>query len=120
MGGRNDSWEVVDLETDETVWDLHWLGDQLYLLFGGGIHRGTPGKIRKIEDDAVGEGDFHRLSSAEGRLWAFGRKKVVQFDGSLWREVDHELSDDLEDSEVLGFFNDDVLSTGSAYLQEDE
>jgi hypothetical protein len=116
--GRHDSWEFLDLQTDEPIWAMHWFRNELYLLLGRRIHQGADGKIRRLENDIVGDEDFHSLSSAGGKLWVFGRKKIVQYDGSSWRELDCVLSDDVDDPEMLSFFNDDVLSTGSIYLEE--
>lgn len=118
--GRRDAWEFLDLETDETIWDLHWFEGELYAILGNGIYVVENERVRRVENEEVSDGDFHSLSSSEGKLWVFGRKKIIQTEGSSWKEVDCFLPDTFDDSGVLGFFNDDVLSSGSDYLDDVE
>lgn len=118
--GRRDSWTVVDLETDETVWDLHWFGDGLYALLDDGIFMVTDAGARPVENDVIRRGDFLKLSSREGALWVFGRKQILRNDGSTWTEIDCSLRPEIEDADVRSFFDDSVLVNGSAYLEETE
>lgn len=118
MRGARDTWQLIDLETDETLWDLHHFGGELYMIIGNDIHHATEDKIEKIDNEVMSGGEFHRLSSQDGKLWAFGSKKIAQYDGSTWSELDCDLPDNI-DTEVLSFFNNDVLTTGSRYLEDD-
>lgn len=120
LRGRRDSWELLDTETEETIWNLHWFDGQLYAIVGQGIYRGVTGDLQKIPNDLVADGDFGSLSSTGGALWAFGRKKIVRYDGSAWNEVDCVLPDNIGDTEIVRFFNDDVLVSGSDYLEDEE
>jgi hypothetical protein len=120
MQGRDDSWEFVDLDTEETVWNLRWFEDRLYTIVGKAIYRWTSQSTEKITNDIVDDGDFHSISLTTGELLIFGRKKIVKYDGAIWDEMNCDLPNNVGDRDVLGFFNDDVLSTGSAYLEDDE
>jgi len=118
LRGRHDSWEILDLENDQTIWDLHWFANKLFVLLDRRIHQVVDDELRAIEDVVIGADDFHSFSSVDGKLWVFGRKKIVQYDGSSWSQLDCVLPDTFDDSDVLGFFNDDVLSMGSDYLED--
>jgi hypothetical protein len=91
---------------------------KLYLLANSGIYLYIDGAIEKIQNDILDYGGFLRFSSSRDSLWVFGQKKIVQYDGSLWRECTTVISDDISDTPVLGFFNDDVLTAGSDYLED--
>ena len=115
--GRYNSWEVLDVEIKETIWDVRWFMDKLYLLTNKGVFVYNDGKLEKIEHEFLAFGDFLRFSSSKDRLWIFGQKRIVQFDGSVWHQYVSTLSNDATSSPALGFFNDDVLLFGSDYLE---
>ncbi len=117
--GKHDTWKILDFETNETVWDLHWFEDELYILLDKGIYRQAREQPQRIENNVVGDAGFHSLSSVGGKLWAFGPKKIVQYDGSSWSELDCALPDNIHDEDLLGFFNDKVLTSGSNYLDDE-
>lgn len=114
--GRHDLWEIFDTDIKETIWDVCWFIDKLYLLTNKGVFLYIDGKLEKIQNDLLDYGDFLRFSSSKDRIWIFGQKRIVQFDGLLWHEYISTLSDDATSSPTLGFFNDDVLLFGSDYL----
>ena len=120
MRGRDDTWDCFDLDTEETIWDFCWFKHRLYMIVGKAIYKWTSESIEKIENDVVANEDFHSFALTSSELLIFGRKKIIKHDGFLWDELNYELPDDIGNRDILGFFNDDVLSVGSAYLEGDE
>jgi hypothetical protein len=117
LRGRHDSWEVLKTGIGETIWDIHWFLDKLYVVTNKGVFIYIDGELEQIKNDLLLYGDFLRFSSSRDKLWIFGRKRIVQFDGLLWHEQSSTLSDAETSSPVLRFFTDDVLSLGSDYLE---
>ncbi len=115
--GRHDSWEIVDIDFKETIWDIHYFENKLYLITSTGIYFYLDNKIEKVQNVLLDYKRFLRFSSSKDRLWVFGEKKIVQFDGLTWSECVTVIPDDALNSSILGFFNDDVLLTGSDYLE---
>lgn len=48
----------------------------------------------------------------------FWTKKIVQYDGLIWSECISILPDNLSSSPAFSFFNDNVLFSGSEYLED--
>jgi hypothetical protein len=118
LRGRHDYWEVVDIGIDAPIWDVHSFGEDLYLIANGEVHRYVHGATSPVEL-VLPKGDFLKLSSADSTLWAFGRKKIVRFDGSAWSERPGDIPDADMTQDVAGFFNNDVLEQGSRFLAEE-
>lgn len=116
--GRHDTWAVLEIDFEDAIWDIHSFRDTLYLLTTDGIYLYFDGNFKKIRNELLDYGDFQRISSSKDRLWVFGRKKIVQYDGKSWRQCNTVLPEEIDSSPVLGFFNDDVLVSGSEYLEE--
>jgi hypothetical protein len=118
LRGRHDSWEILDIEIEETIWDVHWFKDKLYLVAHTGVYLYSNGIFEKIQNDLLDYEDFLCFSSSRSHLWIFGRKRIVQYDGVTWNEAITDLSEDVLATPVLSFFNDAVLLTGSDYLDD--
>ena len=116
--GRHDSWEVLEIDVKETIWGIHWFEDRLYFLTNTGVYLYVDRLIEKIQNDLLDYGGFLRFSSTKDRLWIFGHKKIVLYDGLTWNECVSDLSDDVFSASTIGFFNDDVLLSGSDYLED--
>lgn len=115
--GRYNAWDILDSNIEETIWDIHCFGDILYLLTNNGVYRYVDQELEKIKDNLLDYEGFVRISSSNDRLWVFGQKKIVQYDGLSWSEFDTVLPEDKINTEIKGFFNDDVLLSGSDYLE---
>ncbi len=115
--GRYDSWEILDIDIKETIWDIHWFENKLYLITNTGIYFYIDSIIEKVQDELLDYKGFLRFSSSKDTLWVFGQKKIVQFDGLTWSECASIIPEDVFSSPILGFFNDDVLLSGSDYLE---
>ena len=118
LRGRHDYWEVVDIGIDSPIWDVHAFGDDVYLIANGEIYRYVHGATSPVEL-VLPKGEFLKLSSADSTLWAFGRKKIVRFDGSAWSERPCDIPDAAITQDVVGFFNNDVLEHGSRFLEDE-
>ena len=117
LRGRHDSWEILDIGVGETIWDLHWFLDKLYLVTNGGVFTYIDGQLEQVKSALLSYGDFLRFSSSRDRLWIFGRRRIARFDGLVWNKQSSDLSDAEISSPVFRFFTDDVLSLGSDYLE---
>jgi hypothetical protein len=118
LRGRHDYWEVVDIGIDAPIWDVHSFGGDLYLIANGEVGRYVHGATDPVEL-VLPKADFLKLSSAGSTLWAFGRKKIVRFDGSAWSDRPGDIADTAVTQDVVGFFNNDVLEHGSRFLEEE-
>lgn len=98
--GRQDSWDVLDIGIDATIWGVHWFEGALYLIVDDGIYSYLHGQAQPVEAD-ICKGDFLNFSCSGNTLWAFGRKKIVRFDGSTWSECSTEMSDGGADGGVM-------------------
>ncbi len=116
--GRHDSWEIVDINIEETIWGIHGFKDKLYLVANTGVYLYRNGIFEKIQNYLLEYKDFLCFSSSKDNLWIFGRKKIIKFDGSTWSECITDLSEEVLSTPVCGFFNDAVLLTGSDYLDD--
>lgn len=116
--GRYDSWQILDIEIEETIWDIHWFKDKLYLIANTGVYLYRNGIFEKIQNELLNYKDFLCFSSSKDNLWIFGRKKIVKYNGVTWSECITDLSEEALAPPVLGFFNDTVLLTGSDYLDD--
>lgn len=74
--GRHDSWEVLDIDIKETIWDIHWFENKLYLVTNTGVYQYMDGVFEKLQDKLLDYGGFLCLSSSRDRLWIFGQKKL--------------------------------------------
>jgi len=104
IAGRQDRWDVLDIGIDATVWDVRWFGGVLYLIVDDGIYRYVGGAAQRV-GAVICEGDFLNFSSSGNRMWAFGSKKIVCYDGSTWSERSTEMLGDDVDERMIGFFN---------------
>jgi len=118
LRGRHDSWQSLDLDIEDTIWDVCWFVGKLYLITREGVFTHSEGKLEKVQSDAVAYSEFLKFSCANGKLWLFGQKRVAQFDGSTWDQYGSTISDAATMSPAFPFFNDDVLSQGSDYLED--
>jgi hypothetical protein len=115
--GRNEAWDVLDVGVEETVWDVEWFDGALYLIVGGGIQRYVGDRFERVEEGSLG-GDFEMFSSSRNRMWVFGRKKTLCFDGAAWSQVPSEMPESAVDARLRGFFNNDVLERGSEFIED--
>jgi hypothetical protein len=116
--GRKDSFEILETDIGKTIWDIHYFKNKLYLLTSNGIYLHTDGAFEKIQDDILSCEDFLHFSSSNEHLWIFGSKRIIQYDGLSWSKCTLTLSADTDNAPVAGFFNDDVLLSGSDYLED--
>lgn len=116
--GRYSSWEVLDTEIEGTLWDIHWFDDKLFLIANSGIYQCVNGIFHKIQHRLLEYKDFLRFSSSKDNLWIFGSKRIIKYDGLSWSDCMTELPEEVIIPDVLCFFNDTVLLTGSDYIQE--
>jgi hypothetical protein len=117
LKGRRDTWDVLDLGIDATVWDVHWFRGILYVISKDGIYRYNEGVVERV-GTSLADGDFVNFSSAGQKLWAFGPKRIIWYDGSTWGEQSVEIAEENVDEGLLGFLNNDVVKNGSTYLED--
>jgi len=87
LRGRENSWETIESELEDDIWDLEW--------FMGLLYASTMDGLYKLIDDEMEPVDFgkdtpetcYHLSAAEGVMWSIGAKDIMSFDGKSWTRV---------------------------------
>jgi len=117
--GRHQSWEILDTDMEETIWDIHCFKNQIYIMTNKDIYMLINKNLKKIKNNLLEHKDFLCFSSSKEKLWIFGRKAITQHDGISWSALNTDLPTDINYSPTYGFFTGDVLITGSDYLDEE-
>lgn len=89
LRGRGDVWAGIGHEgIGEDIRDLAWFDQRLYLVTCAGLYTLTDGKPAPVDFGEDSPASFHRLGTADGVLWSFGKKDVMAFDGQAWTRID--------------------------------
>ncbi len=87
-GNETDTWKQVNHKIDETIWDLAWFKDFLYISTQTGVFRLISDK--KLEPVDFGEdkpSTTYQLSVAPEVMWSVGNGDIMSFDGKDWTRV---------------------------------
>lgn len=87
--GRDDAWQVLDTEgLQDTIWDLRWFRDALYVATTAGLHRWAKGQFEQVDLGLPGDGRFACLAGNDEVLWCIGRSRLsMTSDGVVWVDV---------------------------------
>ena len=104
LQGRGDRWRVLPTTLDETIWDLHCFGSELFLLTNDGVYRYADGEV---EEQELPADEYCRFSSTPEALWLFGRKTIARYDGALWHPQPTDYDPAMIDGPALDYLADD-------------
>ena len=86
LKGRNDTWEVIDLDGFAyDFWDLCWFQEKLYLATMHTIYRLDGDAVTAVDSGAC---SCAKLSCTAAVMWSIGAKDVMAFDGLVWSRID--------------------------------
>lgn len=119
LEGRGDSWALIDVGLEETIWSLQWFEANLFLVCDSEIYRVAEGTAELVGNPLLEAEDFHTISLGGQSLWFFASKAVVRFDGSRWDADRCRLAEPV-DPDLQVFFDNRVVETGSIYLDEED
>jgi hypothetical protein len=91
LRGNHNQWEVIT-EPDENlgcIWDVEFLGDELFCAVEETIMVWQDGKLHPIEFDLKHKPDAHRLSQRDGKLFSIGEEHLCAYDGKKWEYIQH-------------------------------
>jgi len=92
--GSGTAWEQIyhDIEIP-FFWDIAWFQDELFVTTDRVLYRWNDGELEPINfaDDTIYEGlipySFSKLEVSGDRLYSFGAKDVLSFDGDRWHRI---------------------------------
>lgn len=87
--GRDDQWDVVNLEVPADLWSLAWFQGKLYASSSRDIFvfDGTAMVPIKIEGDFPRSCQYLSVHNDEV-MWSIGSKDIFSFDGATWTRID--------------------------------
>jgi hypothetical protein len=89
LRGRDDRWEVVELEGEQDdFWGVAWFKDRLYLSSMRMVYVLDGTTLTPVDFGDVEVGTFYHLTASKDRLWSIGPKDILSFDGQAWTRVD--------------------------------
>jgi hypothetical protein len=88
--GRNDSWEIIQLENevDADIWDLCWFNNKLYIATINDLYTLEGNKLVGVDFGEIEISSCFSLTEAEGVLWSIGKDDVASFDGQIWQKYE--------------------------------
>jgi hypothetical protein len=87
--GRANRWEVLEHQvTQDDLWGLAWLGDQLYISSMRGIYSLDGNSLRPVAFGDDLPTSYYHLSARDGVLYSIGAKDVMMYDGKKWTRID--------------------------------
>lgn len=88
LKGRLGSWDVIEhKKTQQYIWSLISFKDKLYMATRELLFYCSDDQFDVVEFGEDIPFSFYHLSEARGRLWSFGQKDVMTFDGDQWTRI---------------------------------
>jgi hypothetical protein len=89
LKGRGSAWQVIDLgDFRETIWDICWFKDHLYIGSSRDLRVLDAGGARQVNMPLQAPRTFGRFATNGEVLWTIGQKTLTYtHDGNTWTEV---------------------------------
>lgn len=86
--GRCRTWEIVDHDaTEETIWDMVWFKQRLWLATINSLFVLEGNKIEEVDTGFSNKPSYQYLDANDGVMWSFGSSNLIYYDGQSWSEV---------------------------------
>jgi hypothetical protein len=89
LRGREDRWEVVELEGEQDdFWGIAWFKERLYLSSMRKVYVLDRDRLVPVDFGEEEASSFYHLTATKDILWSIGPKDVLAFDGNAWTRID--------------------------------
>jgi hypothetical protein len=86
--GRTYKWEILEQDgLDDTIWDLAWHGEKLWLSTINSLYVLQDDEIVPVEVDQEPDISFRYLASRDDALWSIGAKSLLLRKADSWTVV---------------------------------
>lgn len=86
--GRRDQWEIVGQDIcDDTVWDLAWFQDKLWLSTVNALYIYEKNEFIKVDMKEFNKSSFRYLAGNDEVLWSIGSKDILVNKDGIWSAI---------------------------------